>query len=104
MADILKQLREIRHDGKISIEDKIAKAPGCVQRAQGLSPRGGVKGSAESVKQALRNSYFGSLGLSKSMRPPKPNSIERARYGPVCPVVWEGRCREASPYPDLGSI
>jgi hypothetical protein len=51
-----------------------------------------------------RNSYFGSLGLSESVRPPKPNSIERARYGPVCPVVWEGRCREASPYRDLGSI
>src|SRR5208282_4963688 len=23
-----------------------------------------------------------------------------AGYGPVCPVVWEGRSREASPYPD----
>jgi hypothetical protein len=22
-------------------------------------------------------------------------------YGPVCTVVWEGRSREASPYPDL---
>jgi hypothetical protein len=21
-------------------------------------------------------------------------------YGPVCPVVWEGRHREVSPYPD----
>ena len=28
------------------------------------------------------------------------NPIEPPRYGPVCPVVWEGRCREASPYPD----
>src|SRR5437762_3192647 len=28
------------------------------------------------------------------------NSIEPPWYGPVCPVVWEGRCREASPYPD----
>jgi hypothetical protein len=24
-----------------------------------------------------------------------------AGYGPVCPVVWEGRSREAPPYPDL---
>ena len=24
--------------------------------------------------------------------------------GPVCPVVWEGWRREASPYPDLGPI
>ena len=36
------------------------------------------------------------------MRPPKLNSIEPPRYGSVCQVVWEGRCREASPYPDLG--
>ena len=21
-------------------------------------------------------------------------------YGPECPVVWEGRCRKAPPYPD----
>ena len=104
MAAILTKFREISHDVKISVEDKIAKTPGCLQRAQGLSPRGGVKGRAESVQQALRNSYFGSLGLSESMRPPKPNSIERARYGPICPVVWEGRRREASPNPDLGSI
>src|SRR3954467_6999919 len=29
------------------------------------------------------------------------NSIEPPWYGPVCPVVWEGRSREAPPYPDL---
>ena len=23
-----------------------------------------------------------------------------AGYGPVCPVVWEGRSRETAPYPD----
>ena len=34
------------------------------------------------------------------MRPPKLNSVEPPRYGSVCQVVWEGRCREASPYPD----
>ena len=28
------------------------------------------------------------------------NPIEPPWYGPVCPVVWEGRCREAFPYPD----
>src|SRR5271165_1568852 len=55
-----------------------------------------------SVQQALRNGYFDSLGLPESMCPPKPNSIEPPRYGPVCPVVWEGRCREAPPYPDHG--
>src|SRR3954462_8301147 len=29
-----------------------------------------------------------------------PNPIEPPWYGPVCPVVWEGRSREAPPYPD----
>jgi hypothetical protein len=28
------------------------------------------------------------------------NSIEPPWYGPVCPVVWEGRSRKAPPYPD----
>ena len=56
------------------------------------------------VQQALRNDNFGSLGLPQSMRPPKPNSVEPPRYGPVCQVVWEGWRRETSPYPDLGSI
>ena len=40
----------------------------------------------------------------ESMCPPKPNSIEPPRYGPVCAVVWEGRCREAPHYPDLAQI
>ena len=31
---------------------------------------------------------------------PKHNSVEPPRYGSVCQVVWEGRCREAPPYPD----
>jgi hypothetical protein len=53
------------------------------------------------VQQALRNQYFESLGLSLvSMSLPKRNLIEPLWYGPVCPVVWEGRRREASPYPD----
>ncbi len=32
----------------------------------------------------------------------KLNPIEPPWYGPVCPVVGEGRRREASPYPDRG--
>ena len=35
-----------------------------------------------------------------SMFLPQLNSIEPPWYGPVCPVVWEGRHREVSPYPD----
>jgi hypothetical protein len=27
-----------------------------------------------------------------------------AGYGPVCPVVWEGRRRETPPYPDLHTM
>jgi hypothetical protein len=34
----------------------------------------------------------------------KLNPIEPPWYGPVCPVVGEGRRREASPYPDLGVV
>ena len=30
----------------------------------------------------------------------KLNPIEPPWYGPVCPVVWEGRRREVSPYSD----
>ena len=30
----------------------------------------------------------------------KPNPIEPPRYVTVCQVVWEGRRREAPPYPD----
>ena len=31
---------------------------------------------------------------------PQLNSIEPPWYGPVCPLVGEGRHREVSPYPD----
>ena len=34
------------------------------------------------------------------MSPQVLNPVEPPWYGPVCPVVWEGRRREASPYPD----
>jgi hypothetical protein len=41
-------------------------------------------------------------------RPRQPSdSIEPPWYGPVCPVVWEGRSREAPPYADqcdMGAI
>jgi hypothetical protein len=35
------------------------------------------------------------------MSPQLLNPVEPPWYGPVCQVVWEGRRREASPYPDL---
>ena len=68
------------------------------------SPRGIWRMSGHpAVQQALRNAYFDRSVFPKSMCPPKLNSVEPPRYGPVCPVVWEGRCREAPPYPDLTS-
>ena len=42
---------------------------------------------------------FNLLGLPRILRPPKPNLVEPPWYGPVCPVVWEGWRREASPCP-----
>src|SRR5215831_20489278 len=42
---------------------------------------------------------------SRSVSPPCSNRVRcstsrTAVYGPVCTVVWEGRSREAPPYPD----
>ena len=43
---------------------------------------------------------FESLGLPRLYVLRKLNPVEPPWYGPVCPVVWEGRRREAPPYPD----
>ena len=34
----------------------------------------------------------------------RPNPGEPPWYGPVCPVVWEGRHREVPPYPDQSAF
>jgi hypothetical protein len=39
-----------------------------------------------------------------SMSLPKLNPVEPPWYGPVCPVVWEGRRRETPPYPDQSPV
>ena len=52
------------------------------------------------VQQALRNRISTVSVFGASMFLLKLNPIEPPWYGPVCPVVWEGRRREASPYPD----
>ena len=41
--------------------------------------------------------YFDVSACPGSTLPQKLNSVEPPWYGPVCPVVWEGRRREASP-------
>ena len=55
------------------------------------------------VQQALRNHQFDSLGLPRLyISLPGPNPGEPPWYGPVCPVVWEGRHREVPPIPING--
>ncbi|MER9690184.1 group II intron maturase-specific domain-containing protein [Mesorhizobium sp. M0139] len=52
------------------------------------------------VQQALRTITSSRSVSLDFMSLPELNPIEPPWYGPVCPVVWEGRRREASPYPD----
>ena len=61
---------------------------------RGETPDAGHEGT-ESLP-AKRDSQSPATG--ESHRRPL-NSIEPPWYGPVCPVVWEGRSREAPPYP-----
>ena len=58
-----------------------------------VRPCGGAKGTAQPRLRLDRPS-------STLCCPLKLNPIEPPWYGPVCPVVWEGRSREAPPYPD----
>jgi hypothetical protein len=50
------------------------------------------------VRAAVAASLCGLTSVSRY--DPWYNSVEPPWYGPVCPVVWEGWRREASPYPD----
>jgi hypothetical protein len=80
-----------------------AKPLGAIKAGQGR--RGGVATAARLIfpVTALLLDRDHAPG-HESMRPPKPNSIEPPWYGPVCPVVWEGWRREASPYPDPAQL
>ena len=49
---------------------------------------------------ALPNAYFDSLGVPRLFVGADSSTRRTAGCGPACPVVWEGRSREASPYPD----
>ena len=61
----------------------VAKFPAAVAAG---SPTGLWRMSGHpAVQQALRNDYFGTLGLPESMRPPKPNSVEPPWYGTRMP-------------------
>ena len=53
-----------------------------------------------SVQKALRNHELALLVCPASMLPVEAQPSRTAVCGPVCTVVWEGRRRKASPYPD----
>ena len=62
--------------------------------ADGIVAYVSTPGSSTPCEPRLR------LPRSARLLPPNQNAAEPPWYGPVCPVVWEGRCREAPPYPD----
>src|SRR3984893_638318 len=51
-----------------------------------------LTGAFQCILQIARSPLLVRSLLAQLLEPP--------RYGPVCPVVWEGRSREAPPYPD----
>jgi RNA-directed DNA polymerase len=65
------------------------------------SPRGPWRlSNSPALNRALSNAFFVAHGLP-SLVPQTCRLIRRtAVYGPVRTVVWEGRSREAPPYPD----
>src|ERR1700737_1409025 len=52
-----------------------------------------LTGAFQCILQIARSPLLVRSLLAQLLEPP--------RYGPVCQVVWEGRSREAPPYPDL---
>ena len=51
------------------------------------------------LKIALSNAYFASLGLTELRLMVSPTR-RTAGCGPACPVVWQGRVGDHSPYAD----
>ena len=56
--------------------------------------------NSPALSLSLPNAYFRSLGLDFHRRVATCIIQRTAVYGPVRTVVWEGRSREAPPYPD----
>src|SRR5438477_1924655 len=68
-----------------------------------FSPKGPWRLSfSEALHRALTKARFRRLGLLSMEKLASAESAEPPWYGSVCPVVWEGRHREMSPYPDCG--
>src|ERR1700726_2134945 len=64
------------------------------------SPRGPWRlSNSPALAIALSNAFFTALGLATVGGTQACLTRRTAVYGPVCTVVWEGRSREASPYP-----
>ena len=61
---------------------------------RGESPLGGHQGTEPPVAKPDPESP----ALAERLL--RLNPVEPPWYGPVCPVVWEGRHREVPPYPD----
>ena len=64
------------------------------------SPRGPWRlSNSPALAIALSNAFFTALGLATVGGTQACLTRRTAVYGPACTVVWEGRSREASPYP-----
>ena len=60
-------------------------------------------GGSQGVEPSMAKSTLESPAPTDRMSPSTLNPVEPPWYGPVCPVVWEGRHREVPPYPDYSS-
>ncbi len=60
-------------------------------------------GGSQGVEPSMAKSTLESPAPTDRMSPSTLNPVEPPWYGPVCPVVWEGRHREVPPYPDMGA-
>jgi len=70
-----------------------------------FSPKGPWRLSlTHAMHRAFNNARFKRLGLPAMEKLVNAQSAEPPWYGPVCPVVWEGRRRETPPYPDLQGL
>ena len=79
---------------------------GCVPVPRGGSLPAGVMGLADGRHAGRAAGLAQRATSTRSASPTREasatlNPIEPPWYGPVCPVVWEGRSREAPPYPDV---
>ena len=56
-------------------------------------------GGSQGVEPSMAKSTLESPAPTDRLSPSTLNPVEPPWYGPVCPVVWEGRHREVPPIP-----